>query len=90
MAEPTPAAQSGLPGRFATEADILDLNALALIGTFGAPDGRGALVRLPSGRVRRVAAGDRLRGAVVERVEAERLLLRRQGGLTELRLPGAG
>ena len=76
------------PERAATEPGALDLGRTALIGTFGAPGARAGLVRMASGRIRRVAAGDTLLGGRIVRVEADGVLIDRNG--TVGRLPLAG
>lgn len=78
------------PGRVATEADALDLGRTALIGTFGAPEARAGLVRMASGRIRRVEAGDRLLGGRILRVEPDGLLIDRDGTVGRLPLAGQG
>jgi hypothetical protein len=78
------------PERAATEADALDLGRTALIGTFGAPDARAGLVRMASGRIRRVEAGDRLLGGRVVRVEPDGVLIDQGGTVGRLPLAGRG
>lgn len=78
------------PDRAATEADALDLGRTALIGTFGAPKARAGLVRMASGRIRRVKAGDRLLGGRIVRVEPDGLLIDQGGALARLPLAGTG
>ncbi|PTX04646.1 hypothetical protein [Pararhodobacter aggregans] len=51
--------------RQATEENAIRLNRINLIGVFGTPNARRALVRLSSGRVVRVQVGDRLDGGQV-------------------------
>lgn len=51
--------------RQATEENAIRLNRINLIGVFGTPNSRRALVRLSSGRVVRVQVGDRLDGGQV-------------------------
>ncbi|SOC05024.1 hypothetical protein [Rhodobacter maris] len=69
--EPEPAAAAPkLPttasvARQATQKNAIDLGEVTLIGLFGTPNNRRALVRLPNGRFYRVAVGDRLDGGKV-------------------------
>ena len=53
----------------------LQRGSYALLGVFGTSDGRHALVRLPSGTVRRVHVGDNLQGAEVAAVAADSVRL---------------
>ena len=53
-----------------------------LIGIFGREDAPNALLRLPSGLMRRVARGDRIGAATVAAIDAEAVILV-QGGRTE-------
>lgn len=74
--------------RQATETDALRLNQINLIGVFGAPNDRRALVRLSSGRVVRVQVGDRLDGGQVSAI-GENELRYTSGGRNEvLRIGG--
>lgn len=74
----------------ATLPDTLPLHGLTLLGTFGAEGRAGALVRLPSGRVRRVKAGDILRMHQVRAIEPGRLILESQGQAHSLDWPEPG
>ena len=78
------------PDRAATEAGALDLGRTALIGTFGTAGAMAGLVRMASGRIRRVTAGDRLLGGRIVRVEPDGLLIDRGGALGRLPLAGTG
>ena len=74
----------------ATEANALPLHGMTLLGTFGA-EGRGAaLVRLPSGRTRRVEPGQVLRRFRVRAIEPGRLILESQGQAHALDWPVRG
>lgn len=74
----------------ATLPDALPLRGLTLVGTFG-KDGRGAaLVRLPSGKIRRLEPGDTLRRFRVRAIEPGRVILESQGQATALDWPEPG
>lgn len=51
--------------REATVANVLPLGKVALVGVYGAPDQRSALVRLPSGKYVKLKVGDSLDGGRV-------------------------
>ncbi|MGM0586552.1 MAG: amidophosphoribosyltransferase [Pseudomonadota bacterium] len=72
----------------ATGADgRLDLSRMILLGVFGSDAAPRALVRLPSGEVRRVAAGQTVGGWRVEAVGPDFVSLRSSGAARRLRLP---
>ena len=52
----------------ATQSKILKLNAMNLIGVYGAQSNRRALVRLPNGRFEKVKVGDRINGGRVRAI----------------------
>lgn len=79
--EPTPDQVQDLATRQAK------LPKLALIGTFGAPDTRGALIRKSSGAVTRVTVGDRVSGRTVAAIGEDNVVLSRNGASKVLRLP---
>jgi hypothetical protein len=81
IAEPTEAE------RLATQENALNLGRIALIGTMGTESDPQALVRLPGGRITRVAVGDELDGKRVDAIEAERLLMSRNGRQSVLEMP---
>ncbi|MEM1430822.1 MAG: hypothetical protein AAGG09_15310 [Pseudomonadota bacterium] len=83
MATATPS----IAERAATIGNGLDLGQPALIGVFGAPDRRRALVRSARGRITRVEVGDRLLGGRVVRIEPVRLVIERASGVTQLAMP---
>ena len=75
--------------RAATERNVLRLNQINLIGVYGKPSARRALVRLSNGRYVKVEVGDRLdRGRVIAIGDRE-LSYRRGGRNVVLRLPRA-
>ena len=71
----------------ATQENALPRRGLALLGTFVRSKGSQALVRLRSGRVARVAEGDRVDGARVAAIEPGAIVLARDGTATRLRMP---
>ncbi|WP_299645975.1 hypothetical protein [uncultured Jannaschia sp.] len=94
-ATPAPAAVSrqvirstgGSVARAATQANELPLRETSLIGVYGQPDARRALVRLSNGRYVKVKVGDRLeRGRVIAIGESE-LRYQRSGRNVVLELP---
>lgn len=73
--------------RAATLDNALPLDRLALLGTFGTEGQMRALFRLPSGRIRGVAPGDRIKGARVAAVAAGHVILERGGETEAFALP---
>ncbi|MGB3407315.1 MAG: hypothetical protein WBA67_07455, partial [Jannaschia sp.] len=79
----------GNVARAATEQNVLSLNQINLIGVYGRPSARRALVRLSNGRYVKVEVGDQLdRGRVTAIGESE-LSYQRSGRNVVLRLPRA-
>ncbi|MEP2716861.1 hypothetical protein, partial [Pseudophaeobacter sp.] len=74
--------------RQATVNNAINLRRLNLIGVFGKPSNRQALIRLPSGRTRKVQVGDRLDGGTVVAISDSQLQYQKRGTNTTLRLPG--
>ena len=74
--------------RQATETDAIRLNRINLIGVFGTPENRRALVRMSSGRVVRVAVGDRLDGGQVSAIGEDELRYVKSGRNEILRIGG--
>jgi hypothetical protein len=72
----------------ATVPDVLPLDRTALIGLFHGPDGSSALVRLPSGSVVKVAAGETVDGGRVTAISQDGLRLRKGDEEIVLSLPG--
>jgi len=79
-----------IPDREATIRGALNLGRPALIGTFGAPDERRALVRSGRGRITRVEVGDRLLGGRVLRIEQGAVVIETRAGLAQLAMPDSG
>ncbi|MBT8154217.1 hypothetical protein KMP13_09970 [Epibacterium ulvae] len=73
--------------REATVANVIDLRDLNLIGISGSASDRRALVRMPSGRIRRVKVGDNIDGGRVTAIDNQRLLYQKRGRNHTLRLP---
>lgn len=74
---------------FATQRDALDLSGLALLGTFGPATTPAALVRLASGRVRKVAVGDRVGHRRVAAIAPDQVILGEGRSVDVLRMPDA-
>ncbi|MEZ5751343.1 MAG: hypothetical protein R3D60_05020 [Paracoccaceae bacterium] len=74
--------------RQATETDAINLGRVNLIGVFGAPSDRRALVRLSSGRVVRVAVGDTIDGGRVSAIGENEVRYTRNGRNEVLRIGG--
>ena len=51
--------------REATQKNALDLSRISLIGLYGTPSNRRALVRMPNGRFFKLQVGDRIDGGRV-------------------------
>lgn len=71
----------------ATQRDVLDMRNASLIGVYGAPGSRRALVRLASGRYQKVKVGDRLDGGQVAAIGDSELRYVKRGQNVVLRLP---
>ncbi|PYE85840.1 hypothetical protein [Pseudoroseicyclus aestuarii] len=71
----------------ATQEDRIDLGQLVLLGVFLGAERDTALVRLPGGRLQRVAAGDRLGRAHVVSVDERGLHMVDGGRTRSLTLP---
>jgi len=74
--------------RQATETDAIRLNRVNLIGVFGTPDARRALVRTSNGRMVRVSVGDRLDGGRVTAIGEDELRYSKNGRDEVLRIGG--
>jgi len=71
----------------ATEPGVIALHKMILIGVFGAEDAKSALVRMSSGKMRKVEVGDRLNWGRVTAIGADRLLFQRNGKTVVLQMP---
>jgi hypothetical protein len=72
--------------REATQIDALQLGDLTLIGVAGPADARRALILLASGKVVTGLAGDTTPAGTIEMVGEDRVLLRRRGKVSTLKL----
>jgi len=71
----------------ATQRNVLNLRAVNLIGVYGAPDSRRALVRLANGRYKKVKIGDRLDGGKVAAIGTSELSYVKKGRAVVLKMP---
>lgn len=74
--------------QLATRPHILNRSKTTLLGLFGPGDKMRALVRLPGGRVQRVAPGQRLAGGRIVAIDAEGIMLRKNGETGRISIPG--
>ena len=72
----------------ATIAAVLERNDVSLIGLFGKDSDLNAMVRLPGGRIETVRAGDRLAHGRVVGIDANGVMVQRNGKTRRLALPG--
>ncbi len=82
-AGPTPANVAGI----ATQKDAFPTHQLALIGLFGPASAPRALLRGRNGRILKVEPGDRVGGSRVMGIDADGVILQRQGQAVRLMLP---
>ncbi|MQY41139.1 hypothetical protein GG681_00645 [Epibacterium sp. SM1969] len=75
--------------RTATQADALPTQGMVLIGIFGSESAPEALLRFPSGRLRRVKPGSRLSAGVIEAIDSSSLILSKNGQNKRLKIPGS-
>lgn len=73
-------------GRYATVRDALPLEHTSMLGVFGKPGKRRAILRMPDGEVRRVAKGENVDGWTVTGIEATSMRLSRGGETRQLNL----
>lgn len=73
--------------RAATVPEGIDLSATALIGIYGSPRSRRALVRLPTGTYMRLTRGDTIDGWAVAAIGDETVQLSKSGQNQVLRMP---
>jgi hypothetical protein len=73
--------------RQATVKNQLNLRKVSLIGVSGTPKNRSALVRLKSGRIKKVSVGDRLDGGRVTAISANELVYKRSSRAISLKMP---
>lgn len=75
------------PAALATRQVEIDPFRPILLGTFGAPYRRGALVRLPDGRTQRIAVGDRVAGDEVVAIADTSIVVDHKGLARRIGLP---
>ncbi len=85
MAPPLPSTAS--VAKEATERNVLNLRNVNLIGVYGAPTSRRALVRLSNGRYKKVKVGDKLDGGKVAAIGDSELHYVKRGKSVTLRMP---
>lgn len=73
--------------RAATQNNAINLRRVNLIGVYGTPANRRALVRLPNGRYRKVEVGDRLDGGRISAIGESELRYQKSGRNVVLRIP---
>lgn len=78
---------SSTVARAATDNNALALGRVTLVGVFGTSSNRRALVRLPNGRFKKVAIGDRVDGGRVAAIAATSLRYTKGGRTVTLAMP---
>jgi hypothetical protein len=78
---------SNTVARAATDNNAIALGQVALVGVFGTTSNRRALVRLPSGRFKKVSVGDRVDGGKVNAIGASELKYTKSGRTLTLKMP---
>ena len=73
--------------RQATLENALNLRQINLIGVYGSPSDRRALVRLPSGRYRKVKVGDKVDGGTIIAIGDNSLRYEKRGRNQTLKIP---
>jgi hypothetical protein len=73
--------------RQATLEDAIQLNRVNLVGVYGSPSDRRALVRLPSGRYVKVKVGDRVDGGTVAAITDSTLQYKKGNRMVSLEIP---
>ncbi len=73
--------------RQATVENAIPLNKINLVGVYGLPSDRRALVRLPSGRYVKVKVGDRVDGGTVAQINDSELIYRKGSRTVALSMP---
>jgi hypothetical protein len=71
----------------ATERNAINLRRVNLIGVYGKPSSRRALVRLSNGRYKKVAVGDRIDGGRVSAIGDTELRYQKNGRDVTLKMP---
>ncbi|PCJ05617.1 MAG: hypothetical protein COB16_15445 [Rhodobacteraceae bacterium] len=75
--------------QLATQSKALNQHSLTLMGVFGPAEDLSALMRLPSGRVRRVNRGTRLPSGRIVGIDEKGVLLEKNGRTRRLAMPGS-
>ncbi|WP_299983034.1 pilus assembly protein PilP [uncultured Ruegeria sp.] len=73
----------------ATQAGALKKNSVAVLGVFGPKAELQALVRLSSGRVKKVKHGNRVGSGKVVAIDEEGVVLRQSGQNRRIDIPGS-
>lgn len=73
--------------REATQRNAINMRKVNLIGVYGTPSSRRALVRLGNGRYRKVEVGDRIDGGRVSAIGESELRYQKSGRAVVLRMP---
>lgn len=73
--------------RAATDSNAINLRRLNLIGVYGEPSNRRALVRLSNGRYQKVEVGDRIDGGRISAIGEDQLRYTKNGRNLVLRMP---
>jgi hypothetical protein len=73
--------------RQATIEDAIPLNKINLVGVYGVPSDRRALIRLPSGRYVKVKVGDRVDGGTVAQISDSEVIYRKGSRTVALAMP---
>ncbi len=78
---------SGSVADQATFTNALNLSRINLIGVYGSPSNRYALIRQGNGRYKRVEVGDRIDGGTVAAITANEVRYQKGGRLVSLQMP---
>ncbi|MCZ7675965.1 MAG: hypothetical protein M5U35_09000 [Roseovarius sp.] len=73
--------------RAATERNLISLRKVNLIGVYGSPGERRALIRLANGKYRKVQVGDQLDGGQVAAIGDDELHYIKRGRAVVLKMP---
>lgn len=74
--------------QLATRPHVLKRSKTTLLGLFGPADGLRALVRLPGGKVQQVAPGQRIAGGRIVAIDADGIMLLKNGETGRISMPG--
>ncbi|HMO72609.1 MAG TPA: translation initiation factor 2, partial [Paracoccaceae bacterium] len=73
--------------RQATFANAINLSRVNLIGIYGTPGNRYAMIRTPQGRFNRITVGDRVDGGTVAAITATEVRYQKGGRMLALQMP---